>query len=105
VRAYELQAQKPDRYMRNHRYHEPLDTDDVVLECRADSVCGYTMIHHGKMVLTECRCLPVSDIDRQQYGQVVGFMSSLLLDACRCPLMPDLRYSHSIVTGGLLEMS
>jgi len=32
------------RYLRNHRYHEPLDTDDVVLECHADSVCGDTMI-------------------------------------------------------------
>jgi len=31
--------------MRNHRYHEPLDTHDMVLERRADSVYGDTMIH------------------------------------------------------------
>jgi hypothetical protein len=45
VRAYVLQVQKPAGYMRNHRYHEPLDMHDRVLERRADSVYGDTMIH------------------------------------------------------------
>jgi len=31
--------------MRNRRYHEPLDTHDMVLEHRADSVHGDTMIN------------------------------------------------------------
>jgi len=31
--------------MRNHRYHEPLDTDDVVLEHRADIEHSDTMIY------------------------------------------------------------
>jgi alpha-D-ribose 1-methylphosphonate 5-triphosphate synthase subunit PhnI len=31
--------------MRNHRYHEPLDTHDMVLERRANSVYGDTMTY------------------------------------------------------------
>lgn len=76
VRAYELQVQKPARDMRNHRYHEPLDTHDVVLERRADSMCGDTMIHTVEKNGTNC--LPM-------------------------PAVSDLAYSHSIVNKPFLS--
>jgi hypothetical protein len=45
LRAHKLQLSKPAGLMRNHQYHEQLDTHCMVLERHADIERGDTMIY------------------------------------------------------------
>ena len=65
LRAHKLQLPKPAGLMRNHQYHEQLDTHCMVLEHRAEIEHSDTMIY------------------------TIGKWHWLLADACQCQKLPD----------------
>ena len=76
--------------MRNHRYHEPLDTHDMVLERRADSVCGDTIIHTMKkwylLLADACQCQVLPDSNAGKLLVLCASRVFMLVSASQCQI-------------------